>query len=84
MPIELVKVFDHKTNRVKSLSFHPRRPWIIVALHTGLIQLWDYCQGTLLSVFSEHEGNMTIFIIYRSHQVCFFSPKSKYICIWWR
>ncbi|KGG50976.1 hypothetical protein DI09_49p60 [Mitosporidium daphniae] len=50
MSLELVKVFDHQTSRVKGLSFHPRRPWVIVSLHTGIIQLWDYHHGLLLSV----------------------------------
>ena len=57
MPLELVKVFDHQTSRVKGLSFHPRRPWVIVSLHTGFIQLWDYHRGLLISSFNEHEGN---------------------------
>jgi WD40 repeat protein len=38
--------FETKSNRVKGLSFHPKRPWILASLHSGVIQLWDY----------EHEG----------------------------
>ncbi len=34
----------------------PRRPWIVVSLHNGIIQLWDYRMGTLLDRFDEHDG----------------------------
>eukprot|EP00871_Galdieria_phlegrea_P001589 jgi/Galph1/2430/GphlegSOOS_G1087.1 len=48
--------FETKSNRVKGLSFHPNRPWILASLHNGVIQLWDYRMGTLLDRFEEHEG----------------------------
>lgn len=48
--------FESKSNRVKGLSFHPVRPWILTSLHNGVIQLWDYRMGTLLDRFDEHDG----------------------------
>ncbi|CAK9221718.1 unnamed protein product [Sphagnum jensenii] len=48
--------FETKSNRVKGLSFHPKRPWILGSLHSGVIQLWDYRMGTLIDRFDEHEG----------------------------
>lgn len=48
--------FETKSNRVKGLSFHPRRPWVVASLHNGVIQLWDYRMGTLLDRFDEHDG----------------------------
>eukprot|EP00184_Porphyridium_aerugineum_P008209 CAMPEP_0184692534 /NCGR_PEP_ID=MMETSP0313-20130426/977_1 /TAXON_ID=2792 /ORGANISM="Porphyridium aerugineum, Strain SAG 1380-2" /LENGTH=1312 /DNA_ID=CAMNT_0027150371 /DNA_START=407 /DNA_END=4345 /DNA_ORIENTATION=+ len=48
--------FETKSNRVKGLSFHPKRPWILSSLHSGSIQLWDYRMGTLIDRFEEHEG----------------------------
>jgi WD40 repeat protein len=48
--------FETKSNRVKGLSFHPRRPWILTSLHGGVIQMWDYRMGTLLDRFDEHDG----------------------------
>lgn len=47
---------ETKSNRVKGLSFHPKRPWILASLHNGLIQLWDYRIRTLLDRFDEHDG----------------------------
>lgn len=43
-------------SRVKGLSFHPKRPWILASLHSGVIQLWDYRMGTLIDRFDEHDG----------------------------
>ncbi|RCV25117.1 hypothetical protein SETIT_5G140600v2 [Setaria italica] len=48
--------FETKSNRVKGLAFHPRRPWILASLHSGVIQMWDYRMGTLLDRFDEHDG----------------------------
>jgi len=51
----LVK-FENKSNRVKGLAFHPKRPWILASLHNGVIQLWDYRMETLIDTFEEHDG----------------------------
>jgi len=48
--------FETKSPRVKGLSFHPARPWILASLHNGVIQLWDYRMCTLLEKFDEHDG----------------------------
>jgi len=34
--------FENKSKRVKGLSFHKHRPWILASLHNGQIQLFDY------------------------------------------
>lgn len=48
--------FETKSNRVKGLSFHAKRPWILASLHSGVVQLWDYRMGTLIDRFDEHDG----------------------------
>lgn len=60
--------FENRSNRVKGLAFHPKRPWIIASLHNGAIQLWfdfflfwflddrDYRMELLIDKFEEHEG----------------------------
>ncbi|KAF5734159.1 coatomer subunit alpha-1 [Tripterygium wilfordii] len=48
--------FETKSNRVKGLSFHSKRPWILASLHSGVVQLWDYRMGTLIDRFEEHDG----------------------------
>jgi len=52
----MLSKFETKSNRVKGLSFHPKRPWILASLHNGTIQLWDYKMGTLIEKFEEHQG----------------------------
>ncbi len=51
----LVK-FESKSNRVKGIAFHPKRPWILASLHNGAIQLWDYRMEVLIDRFEEHDG----------------------------
>ncbi|KAI0419887.1 Coatomer, alpha subunit [Xylaria grammica] len=48
--------FESKSSRVKGIAFHPKRPWILVSLHSSTIQLWDYRMGTLIDRFEEHDG----------------------------
>ena len=42
--------------RVKGLSFHPTRPYVLASLHNGVVQLWDYRMGVLLDRYEEHDG----------------------------
>lgn len=53
---KMLTKFETKSNRVKGLSFHNKRPWILASLHSGVIQLWDYRMGTLIDRFEEHDG----------------------------
>lgn len=53
---KMLTKFETKSNRVKGLSFHSKRPWILASLHSGVIQLWDYRMGTLIDRFDEHDG----------------------------
>lgn len=54
--MELENIFESTSVRVKGLTFHPKRPWVLAALHNGQIQLWDYYMSTLITTFNEHEG----------------------------
>jgi coatomer subunit alpha len=52
----LLTKFESKSHRVKGLSFHPVRPWVLASLHNGVIQLWDYSMNTIIDKFEQHEG----------------------------
>lgn len=52
--INFIDLFETRSKRVKGISFHPTRPWVLCGLHTGVIQLWDYRFKTLLHTFDEH------------------------------
>jgi len=51
--------FETKSKRVKGLSFHKYRPWILASLHNGSIHLFDYRAQVLLDKFEDHNGNHT-------------------------
>lgn len=54
--MKMLTKFESKSTRAKGLAFHPSRPWVLVALFSSTIQLWDYRMGTLLHKFEDHEG----------------------------
>ncbi|KAF2772556.1 Coatomer, alpha subunit [Teratosphaeria nubilosa] len=53
---QMLTKFESKSSRAKGIAFHPKRPWILVSLHSSTIQLWDYRMGTLIDRFEEHDG----------------------------
>ncbi|KJR80063.1 coatamer subunit protein [Sporothrix schenckii 1099-18] len=55
-PSQMLTKFESKSSRAKGIAFHPKRPWILVSLHSSTIQLWDYRMGTLIDRFEEHDG----------------------------
>lgn len=52
----LITKFETKSKRVKGLCFHPTKPWILVCLHTGVIQLFDFKIGLVIEKFTGHNG----------------------------
>ncbi|EDO18559.1 hypothetical protein Kpol_2001p65 [Vanderwaltozyma polyspora DSM 70294] len=54
--MKLLTKFESKSTRAKGIAFHPSRPWVLVALFSSTIQLWDYRMGTLLHRYEDHEG----------------------------
>ncbi|SMN19888.1 similar to Saccharomyces cerevisiae YDL145C COP1 Alpha subunit of COPI vesicle coatomer complex, which surrounds transport vesicles in the early secretory pathway [Maudiozyma saulgeensis] len=54
--MKMLTKFESKSTRAKGIAFHPSRPWVLVALFSSTIQLWDYRMGTLLHRFEGHEG----------------------------
>eukprot|EP00761_Pharyngomonas_kirbyi_P012187 gb/GECH01012214.1/.p1 GENE.gb/GECH01012214.1/~~gb/GECH01012214.1/.p1 ORF type:complete len:1200 (+),score=300.25 gb/GECH01012214.1/:1-3600(+) len=51
----LVKL-ETSSDRVKGLSFHPKRPWLLASLRNGSIELWDYQAKARIDIFKEHKG----------------------------
>lgn len=64
--------FETKSKRVKGLSFHKHRPWILASLHNGSIHLFDYRAQVLLEKFEDHNGKTFIscLLVNRSCQRC--------------
>ncbi|PWA86387.1 hypothetical protein CTI12_AA141010 [Artemisia annua] len=56
---KMLTKFETKSNRVKGLSLHAKRPWILASLHSGVIQLWDYRMGTLIDKWNTYGNSAT-------------------------
>ncbi|BFU21969.1 coatomer alpha subunit, putative [Entamoeba histolytica HM-1:IMSS-B] len=56
MSLRVNPSFETRTARVKGISFHPTRSWVLASLHNGKIQLWDMRTRTLLHVYEGHKG----------------------------
>lgn len=54
--------FNNKSSRVKGLAFHPKRPWVLCSLHSGVVQLWDYRMEMLIDKFEDHDGQCSRFV----------------------
>nr|CAD2134561.1 unnamed protein product [Meloidogyne enterolobii] len=78
----LLKKFESKSARVKGISFHPTRPWVLASLHSGVIQLWDYRMCVLIDKFDEHDGPVRG-VDFHSQQPIFVSGGDDYkIKVW--
>ena len=56
----MMNKFETKSKRVKGLSFHKYRPWILASLHNGTINLFDYRAQALLDKFEDHDGKFPL------------------------
>ena len=42
MRFEVKKKLSTQSERVKSIEFHPELPWIVSAMYTGNVTIYDY------------------------------------------
>lgn len=67
---------------MKGIAFHPKRPWVLASLHSGMLQLYDYQVGTMIDKFDEHDGPVRG-IDFHSSQPLFVSGGDDYkIKLW--
>lgn len=61
MPLRLgiKKKLSAHSDRVKCVDFHPTEPWVLSALYSGHIYVWDYNTQTLVKQF-EVCGNLPV------------------------
>jgi len=68
--------FEANSARVKGISFHPSKPWVITSLHSGLIQIWDYnmkiCVGKFEVTHPSHRVTMV------QYAASIFTPNSPF------
>jgi coatomer subunit beta' len=42
LKLEIKKLLSARTDRVKSVDFHPTEPWVLAGLYSGAVMIWDY------------------------------------------
>lgn len=52
----MIVKFTYPSDRVKGISFHPTRPWLLTALYSGVICLWDYRLQMVIDKYEGHSG----------------------------
>lgn len=48
--------FESRSSRAKAVALHPTRAWVVVALYSSTIQLWDYRMGAIIGRLEGHRG----------------------------
>jgi len=42
LKLDIKKLLSARSDRVKSVDFHPTEPWVLAGLYSGTIMIWDY------------------------------------------
>lgn len=71
MNFDAVTKFVSHSERVKCVDIHPNQPWMLTALHTGTILIWNYESKTLVKAIEICENAV------RSAK---FIPRKNWIC----
>ncbi|KAH7438100.1 hypothetical protein KP509_04G001300 [Ceratopteris richardii] len=53
--LEIKRKLAQRSDRVKSVDLHPSEPWILTALYTGSVCIWNYQSQTLIKSFEMTE-----------------------------
>ena len=49
------KKMTQRSDRVKSVDMHPSEPWVLCALYTGKVVIYNYATGTTFKTFDVSE-----------------------------
>lgn len=55
LKLDIQKVLTGKSDRVKSVDFHTKEPWVLSALYTGNVFIWNYETQTIVRTFEVSE-----------------------------
>jgi coatomer subunit beta' len=53
--LDIKKKLSAQSERVKSVDLHPSEPWVLAALYSGNVMIWDYESGGMLKSFEVSE-----------------------------
>ncbi|PKI85599.1 Coatomer subunit beta' [Malassezia vespertilionis] len=51
MLLDIQRKFFTRSERVKSVDFHPTEPWLLAGLYNGSVFIWNYETGTMVKSF---------------------------------
>ncbi|SAM78660.1 probable SEC27-coatomer complex beta subunit [Ustilago bromivora] len=51
MLLDIQRKLLAKSERVKSLDFHPTEPWLLAGLYSGSVNIWNYETGAIVKTF---------------------------------
>eukprot|EP00055_Hartaetosiga_balthica_P003032 m.6185 g.6185 ORF g.6185 m.6185 type:complete len:951 (+) comp2555_c0_seq1:80-2932(+) len=49
--LEISQILHNRSDRVKCVDLHPSEPWMLVALYSGTVNVWNYETKTLIKTF---------------------------------
>jgi coatomer subunit beta' len=52
MRLEIKSLSSYRSERVKSVEFHPKEPWLLCSLYNGSVHIWN-CESQSLVVTFE-------------------------------
>lgn len=55
MLLDIQRKFFSRTERVKSVDFHPTEPWLLAGLYDGTVFIWNYETGAVVKTFEVAE-----------------------------
>jgi len=70
--LEIKKKLSARSDRVKCVDLHPQEPWVLSALYSGNVYIWDTETSSLLKSWEvcELPVRSCKFIVRRSHFIC--------------
>ena len=51
MLLDIQRKFFSRSERVKSVDFHPTEPWLLAGLYDGTVFIWNYETGAVVKTF---------------------------------
>jgi len=51
MLLDIQRKFFSRSERVKSVDFHPTEPWLLAGLYNGTVFIWNYETGAVVKTF---------------------------------
>lgn len=48
MKLDVKKIFQARSDRVKGIDIHPTEPWLLTTMYSGRVQIWNYETQTVV------------------------------------